>query len=298
MPSPSPVPVLRSVFAAYAFFLVHWRKILIAAIPYTAAYAAQLALMPMTAASSEPSALDLVVALLSLATVVASVALSAASLRLAVRGEMPGWLGLQLGHEELRVFAVYILISLLIVIVFVLVFLFWGTLFGTVTMGALERAGIDPEASGFDVAGATQYMGASDWVVVIAAGLAGLAIVTWLSARLVLALPATIASKRIQVMKAWPLSDGNGWRIAAALVLAGLPLTLCELALYETLSTALGHRLIDVSALISADLSGTPGVARAREYGLWLGLFAAVNYPVMSGLYAYLYQKRTRTPAA
>merc|ERR1711965_326736 len=130
---------------------------------------------------------------------------------------MPGWLGLQLGHEELRVFAVYILISLLIVIVFVLVFLFWGTLFGTVTMGALERAGIDPEASGFDVAGATQYMGASDWVVVIAAGLAGLAIVTWLSARL-------------------------------------------------------------VSALISADLSGTPGVARAREYGLWLGLFAAVNY--------------------
>ena len=137
---PSPVPVLRSVFAAYAFFLVHWRKILIAAIPYTAAYAAHLALMPMTAASSEPSALDLVVALLSLATVVASVALSAASLRLAVRGEMPGWLGLQLGREELRLFAVYLLTGFLVLIVFVLVFLFWGTLFGTVTMGALERA--------------------------------------------------------------------------------------------------------------------------------------------------------------
>lgn len=297
MPSPSPVPVLRSVFAAYAFFLVHWRKILIAAIPYTAAYAAQLALMPTTAAGNEPSALGLVASLLSLATVVASVALSAASLRLAVRGEMTGWLGLQLGREELRLFAVYLLTGFLVVIVFILVFLFWGTLFGTVTMGALERAGIDPEASGFDVAGATQYMGTSDWVVVIAAGIAGLAIVTWLSARLVLALPATIATGRIQVMKAWPLSDRNGWRIAAALLLAGLPLTLGELALYEILSTVLGHRLIDVSALIAADLSGTPGLARVREYGLWLGLFAGLNYPVMSGLYAYLYQKRTRTPA-
>ncbi len=295
---PSPVPVLRSVFAAYAFFLVHWRKILIAAIPYTAAYAAHLALMPMTAASSEPSALDLVVALLSLATVVASVALSAASLRLAVRGEMPGWLGLQLGREELRLFAVYLLTGFLVLIVFVLVFLFWGTLFGTVTMGALERAGIDPEASGFDVAGAAQYMGASDWAGVVAAGLAGLAIVTWLSARLVLALPATIASRRIQVMKAWPLSDGNGWRIAAALLLAGLPLTLCEAALYEILSTVLGHRLIDVSASIPPEMSGTPGLARVREYGLWFGLFAGLNYLVMSGLYAYLYQKRTRTPAA
>jgi len=81
------------------------------------------------------------------------------------------------------------------------------------------------------------------------------------------------------------------------LLLAGLPLTLGELALYEILSTVLGHRLIDVSALIAADLSGTPGLARVREYGLWLGLFAGLNYPVMSGLYAYLYQKRTRTPA-
>ena len=46
MPTSS-VPVLRSVFAAYAFFLVHWRKILIAGAPYTAAYAVQLAMMQL-----------------------------------------------------------------------------------------------------------------------------------------------------------------------------------------------------------------------------------------------------------
>jgi|GEM_PF-1336825 len=287
----SPVPILRSVFAAYAFFLVHWRKILIAGVPYTAAYAAQLAMMQM---GGQDGAASLVILLLSVATLATSVALSAAALRLAVRGEMPGWLGLQFGGDELRIFAVSILVALLTAIVFVLVFLFWGTLFGTVAMSGLEQAGIDPEASGFDLAGATAYMGATEWIVVVLAGLAGLAIVMWLSARLVLALPATIAHRKIQVMKAWPLSDGNGWRIALALALAGLPVTLVELGIYEALAGMLGHRPIDVTRIIAADLAETPGIARMREYSLWLGLFSAINIPVFSGLYAYVFQKCTR----
>lgn len=292
----NPVPVLRSVFAAYAFFLVHWRKILVAGIPYTAAYAVQLAAMQMRGAETG-AAMGPALLVLSVLTLATSVALSAAALRLAVRGEMSGWLGLQFGRDELRVFAATILVSLLTAIVFVLVFLFWGTLFGTVAMGGLDRAGIDAEAAGFDLADATAYMGAADWVVVVLAGLAGMAIVAWLSARLVLALPATIAQGRIQVMKAWPLSQGQGWPIAAALVLAGLPITLIELGLYEALALVIGHRPIDVTAIISADLANTPGIARMREYSLWLGLFSAINIPVFSGLYAYIYQKRTR-PAA
>ena len=293
----NPVPILRSVFAAYAFFLVHWRAILIAGVPYTAAYAAQLAMMQVRAGGDAGGAAGLVVVLLSVATLATSVALSAAALRLAVRGEMPGWLGLQFGRDELRLFAVSILITLLTLIVFVLVFLFWGTLFGTVAMSGLDRAGIDPEASGFDLADATAYMGATEWVVVVLAGLAGLAIVMWLSARLVLALPATIARQRIQVMKAWPLSDGKGWRIALALVLAGLPVTLVEIGIYEALAGLIGHRPIDVTRIIAADLAETPGIARMREYSLWLGLFSAINIPVFSGLYAYIYQKCTRTGA-
>jgi hypothetical protein len=293
----STVPILRSVFAAYAFFLVHWRAILIAGVPYTAAYAAQLAMMQVRAGGDAGGAAGLVVVLLSVATLATSVALSAAALRLAVRGEMPGWLGLQFGRDELRLFAVSILITLLTLIVFVLVFLFWGTLFGTVAMSGLDRAGIDPEASGFDLADATAYMGATEWVVVVLAGLAGLAIVMWLSARLVLALPATIARQRIQVMKAWPLSDGKGWRIALALVLAGLPVTLVEIGIYEALAGLIGHRPIDVTRIIAADLAETPGIARMREYSLWLGLFSAINIPVFSGLYAYIYQKSTRTGA-
>lgn len=294
----SSIPVLRSVFAAYAFFLVHWRTILIAGVPYTTAYAAQLAVMQMRVGGDAGGAAGLVVVLLSVATLATSVALSAAALRLAVRGEMPGSLGLQFGGDELRIFAVSILVALLTAIVFVLVFLFWGTLFGTVAMSGLEQAGIDPEASGFDLAGATAYMGATEWIVVVLAGLAGLAIVMWLSARLVLALPATIAHRKIQVMKAWPLSDGKGWWIAAALVLAGLPVTLVEIGIYEGLAGLIGHRPIDVTRVIAADLAETPGIARMREYSLWLGLFSAINIPVFSGLYAYLYQKCTRGGAA
>jgi hypothetical protein len=293
----SQVPVLRSVFAAYAFFIAHWRPILVAGIPYTAAYAAQLALLQTQRAGDAQAVLGLGLMVLSIVTLVTSVALSAAALRMAVRGDFGGWLGLRLGQDEFRVFVVSILVALLTLIVFVLVFLFWGTLFGTIAAGSLERAGIDPETAGFDLAQATGYMGTADWVIVVLSGLAGLAIVAWLSARLVLSLPATIAQGAIRVMKVWPLSHRNGWRIAAALVLAGVPVTIVELGLYEVLSAMLGHRVIDVTAVLGPEFAETPGIARMREYSLWMGLFSAINIPVFSGLYAYIHQNRTRALA-
>ena len=44
-PIATPVPILRSVAAAYAFLISHWRRALIAAAPYTLVYIVQLALM-------------------------------------------------------------------------------------------------------------------------------------------------------------------------------------------------------------------------------------------------------------
>ena len=95
---------------------------------------------------------------------------------------------------------------------------------------------------------------------------------TWLSARLVLSLPATIAQGAIRVMKVWPLSDKNGWQIAATLVLAGLPIIILELGLYEVISAGLGHRILEVAHLLGEDNAAAPGMARMREYSLWMGL--------------------------
>jgi hypothetical protein len=295
--TPTAVPILRSVLATYVFFIAHWRPILIAGRPYTVAYALYLALTQMLATGAISPSVAPLVPILSIGTMIGSVALSAAALRMAVRGDFSGWMGLQLGRDEFRVFVVSILIALLTAIIFVLVFLFWGTVFGTVAGMALERAGLDPEETGFDLLEAIGYMGTADWIAVIALGLGGAAIVTWLSARLVLSLPATIAQGAIRVMKVWPLSDKNGWQIAATLILAGLPIIILELGLYEVISAGLGHRILEVAHLLGEDNAAAPGMARMREYSLWMGLFSAVNIPVFSGLYAYIYQNRMRALA-
>ena len=292
--TPTAIPVLRSVLAAYAFFVAHWRPILIAGVPYTAAYTLYLVLMQAQTSGTADPRLGLIAGLLYVATMIASIALSAAALRMAVRGDFSGWLGLKLGRDEMRLFIVSLLITLWTGIVFVLVFIFWGTVFGTVASGALQRVGIDPESSGFDLAQATSYMQLADWAVVVIIGLVCLAVVLWLSARLVLSLPATMAQQAVRVMKVWPLSHKNGGRIALTLLLAGLPVTLIELGLYEALSGVLGFRLIEVSSLMGPNVEDAPGMVRMREYSLWLGLFSAINIPVFSGLYAYIYQNRMK----
>ena len=292
--TPTAVPILRSVLAAYAFFIAHWRPILIAGLPYTAAYTLYLFMIQGIASGTLDEGYAPVAMLVSIAGMVASVSLSAAALRMAVRGDFSGWLGLKLGQDEFRIFIVSLLVTLLTVIVFVLVFLFWGTVFGTIAGMALERAGLDPEEAGFDLLEAVSYMGMVDWIAVVALGIGGMAIVTWLSARLVLSLPATMAQQGIRVMKVWPLSDKSGWQIAAALILAGLPVTLIEIGLYEAVSGLIGHRILDVTHLLGEQNASAPGMVRMREYSLWLGLFSAINIPVFSGLYAYLYQNRMR----
>lgn len=288
----SPVPVLSSVRDAYAFLFANWRPILMSGLPYTAAYILWLGLAYGTPDGAR-GGLGLVLTIL---VSLGSIALSAAALRLAVRGERAGPLGLQLGRDELRLLIVSLLVFLLAGIVFILVYLFWGVLALSVAGGALERAGIDAEAAGLDMMQAGAYLTASDWTIIGLAGAACTAILLWLLARLTLALPASFAVQKVQVMKAWPLSDGNGWRIALCLVLAGLPVMAIELALYETLSGLAGGRLLDVAARYGQDAGGgLPGALRLREYQTWLGVFSALNLPIFAGLYAAIYRNRAPT---
>ena len=293
--SSAPVPVLASIRAAYAFLTGHARAVLLAGLPYTTVYALWLG------GSFGPGhvAQGGIGLALSLAVSLASIAMSAAALRLAVRGEHAGPLGLQLGRDELRLFLVALLVFLLAGIVFILVYLFWGVIFLTVAGGAMERAGLElDEESGFELAQALGYLTPADWAVTGLSGAGCAAIVIWLLARLTLALPASFAAGRIQVMKAWPLSDGNGWRLALCLVLTGLPLLAIELGLYELLSALAGGSLLDMNGRYSDAGSELPAVLRLREYQTWLGLFAAVNLPVFAGLYAFIYKDRTGASAA
>ena len=297
-PTATQVPVLRSVLAAYAFLISHWQRALIAAAPYTLAYIAQLVLMQALGDATGNPVLSMGFFLLSLVTVVASLALSAACLRMAVLGDYSGWHSLKAGADEGRIFIVGLLVSALTLLVFIMAFMFWAVVLGSIAAGAMSRAGIDPEAEGLELADAMAYLGTADWVVAIVVGLAAAALLVWLSARLVLALPATIANRKIMVLSAWSLSNGNALRIAAALLLTSLPLLALEAGLYELICAVLGSRPLYVPVPVGADQVNAPALAAAEEYLRWNGLMAFINIPVFSGLYAYIYRNRTATPAA
>lgn len=292
--NPTPVPIIRSVAAGYAFLISHWHRAMIAAAPYTVAYIAQLLLLRLVGqGGNESTVLEAGILVLSVLTVIASLALSASMLRMAVLGDYSGRFGLKVGKDEWRLFLVSILVSLLLILVFVMVFMFWAVFFSMIASGALEREGIDPETSGFDLAQATAYMSTADWASVVVTGALGAFIIAWLAARLVLSFPATIDRGRVLVLSVWPLTDGMAWRIALALLLASIPLIAVQIGLYELLSALMGERFLAEAALISSEVDTAEGVQRFREYERWLGLMAAINIPLFSGVYAYIYRQRT-----
>ena len=290
------VPILRSVAAAYAFLISHWQRALIAAAPYTLLYVSQLVLLanlnPDAAQNVGLMSLSLA---LSVFTAIASLALSASMLRMAVKGDYSGRFGLKLGPDEWRMFLVSVLVLALTILVFVMVFMFWAVFFSMIASGALERAGIDPEASGFDLAQAMSYMSVADWGTVVITGALGVFMMAWLSARLVLAYPATIDKSKLLVLSVWPLSNGQAWRIALALLLTAVPLVAVEIGLYELISLLFDTRVLEQAPLLSAETPEHPGVLRVQEYERWLGLMAAINLPLFAGLYAYVYRNRVES---
>lgn len=295
--NPTPVPILQSVAAAYAFFISHWRPAILAALPFTLTQAAILILlMQIGPDGTNNNALATLAFGLTLINFVTQVSFTSSMFRMAVRGDYGGWLHLKVGADEFRVFIVSVLVVLFTLIVAVLVGMFWLAFFSSIVGGSLERAGVDPEASGFDLVEATAYLTAMDWGFVILIGIGCLAVMAWLTARLSLALPATIDKGEIQVMRIWPLSKGQAWRIAAAILLTTLPLLLLQVGLYELIGIINGERLLSSTVTIGDTMEQPAGFQRYGEYIRWFGLMAFLNYPVMSGLYAYIYRQRIAAP--
>jgi hypothetical protein len=281
------VPILRSVAAAYGFLFSHWNRVLIAAAPYTIITVISIVV------TNTGGDLLAVSPVLWAAGTLASIALSASVLRMAVLGDYGGWHGLRLGPDEGRLFVVSILVLILTVLVAILVTMLWAVIFSTVAAAALASAGVNPETQDLELIDVTAYLGSSEWVVIIIAGIGAAAIMMWLSARLALALPATIANKKIQVLSVWGVSKGNAWRIALCLLLTSVPLLVIEIGVYEVLANLSGSRFLYVDHVVGADEAMSNLQSRTDELSLWISLLSFINVPVMSGLYAYLYRGLT-----
>jgi len=289
----TPVPILRSAAAAYAFLISHWHRALIAAAPYTLLYLAQLVVLSNQLNASSPS--DTLISLywaLWLVTPIALLALTGAMLRMSVKGDYSGRFGLKLGHDEWRVFIVSLLVGVLMFVSLVLALMFFVAVMLSVAGGALQRAGIELEESNAEMDMAWSYLSTADWTVLGVVGILGLALVMWLSARVSLAMPATIDRGRVLVLSVWPLTHRNAWRVAAATMLAIGPLLLVEAGLYNLLGLVLGERPFEQLELISAVEGDAASMSIVREYLRWFGVMAGINYPLMAGLYAYIYRNR------
>lgn len=283
--SQHPVPILRSVAEAYRFALQNWQRCGLAAAPYLA-----VTLVYITYMAGGTGGNPVIAFFLMVAFTLANLAFITSVLKLAVRGGNGPGLGLQLGADEGRVFIVNILVALLTAIVVVLAGIAALAFISAIAAGVMDRAGIGEEAATEDISIVFDAFGASDWGAVLLVGLGFGLLIAWLSARLALALPATIADGRIRVLSIWPLSNGQALRIMSASLLTSLPVFLAGIALYEVFCLLIGWRPLELAHTVDQSVNGWELIMRANEYGRVNSIVAILSIPLFAGLYAYLYK--------
>lgn len=128
------------------------------------------------------------------------------------RGLTPAPGGLAWGSPETRTLLATLLLLLLILLV-TLAALFVGLLVGVVLYATV--------GGGHDMAQGRLWL--TDVAAVVLA-----AAIAWVGVRLILALPASVASGEVQVFTTWPLTKGHVLRLLGLAVLVGAPTILIQ----------------------------------------------------------------------
>jgi hypothetical protein len=213
--NPGRVPVLESVREGFAFIARDWRGIIPIALIGAAALA-PLQVWQQTAAARQ----DMVGVIgASMLAALVNVPLLAAYFRRTVsRGEAP--LTLRAGADEANLAGATASVAFLGFIVAII-----GALFiGMALAALLMRSGVD--VASFEnlppkeaAAAFTKALGADGLLVFFTLVAVFVAFLLWLTARLVLAYPATVVEKRMLIFSTWGWTKGHALAIVACLVL-------------------------------------------------------------------------------
>lgn len=205
-----------------------------------------------------------------------SAVLYAAVNRAVVRPAEKGFGYLRLGGDELRVLVVYLVLTIVFMLLAVL-------LFGVVGV----------------IAGVLAATTSEGWAVLagVIGGLAALCLFIWIMVRLSLALPMTVAEKRIAIFDSWSVTRGRFWGLLGMAVLAFI-LTLVVSAILWTLFTIvlliMGGSLaqLEGAALEGAELSELIGVLGpvAVVGVVFLGLMSALELTILYAPFARAYR--------
>lgn len=284
MPQPSAqgrAPILECVREGFAFIARDWRAI----VPIAAIGAA--AMTPLEVWSqSAMTRFDLGTALLaSLLTVVVQAPVLAAYLRRALsRGVDP--LALRLGADERNVVGVSLSLAFFFSIVIVVSVLIIGAALGALLAGS----GMDPESmqrlpAEERMQTFMEALGNDGRVVLLTLAAAVLAGLIWLSARLALAVPATVAEGRMRAFSTWSWTRGNAAPIAACLVLVTLGAVLLSRLLLLLPALAVGLLMGGEAALTTP---GSPAYWVLAYIAVFIGLI--VFHAPYAAMTAYLYR--------
>jgi hypothetical protein len=113
-------------------------------------------------------------------------------------------------------------------------------------------------------------------VVLGVVAIIGLALLAWAMTRIALASAATIATGRVRVLSAWPLTKGLGWGLLCARAIVAAP--------------AVGAAVLALGGPRTRAAAMTPGAWMLSAFaGLVIG---GVWLPLNTGLMAYIYGRR------
>ena len=133
-------------------------------------------------------------------SIIVSAMLAAAVARGVLHPRAGGFGYLRLGMDEVRVVVVTVVLSLL-----------WIILFAALIFAVGLAAGL-AQASGNRIA----------VLVAVVVGLAGVALSIWLAVRLCLAVPITVAQKRIAIFDSFPVTKGRFWPLLGMIILTAV----------------------------------------------------------------------------
>ncbi|PHS27997.1 MAG: hypothetical protein COA84_03090 [Robiginitomaculum sp.] len=192
--------------------------------------------------------------------------------------------GLQFGTDELRLFLTMFAVGGVSVFI-----IFLGVLAGMFMVSAVVASVVDPAIIEAEPASAFAHAGMAGIMAAIVAALGVGALGLYTLARFSPAYPAAIAERRVVIFEAATWSKGQGWRMALAILLTGLPFYLI-----------LAPGMIQYAQYILAHLpsGGTGAVVVPEGFDLkpffWFFALSALIWPAskgaISGLYVTFYR--------
>jgi hypothetical protein len=246
------VPIIACVRDAWLFLINNWRLFLPAAaiVAVISEIGPTITLLTSSgdvsgATQPTPSLLVTVIPM-----VLGGIMFSAAILRKAVRDEYKPPVGLTLGADEGRLFAVNLCVTLVAIpIVLLLTVFLMATVLRQVaaTPEAMEALAADPDAM---VAAITQALGPFGSLLFLAVVIVLTALALGLVA---LANAATIGERKIVVFQAWRWLGGNFLRVLSAMVLIVLPVMIVSTIISQVLLSMLlsmSGETVDVTAYL------------------------------------------------